>query len=74
MTSTKIIRLKELEKLIGLSKTTIGRLELLGKFPKRIKLTDKLVDWKEKEILEWIIQKPQYLPSKDSEPHLEGKT
>ena len=38
----------------GLSDTTLWRLEKEGKFPKRVKLTNKIVGWYEDEVDAWI--------------------
>ncbi len=50
----KIIRKPATQEKTGLSDTTIWRLENEGKFPKRIKITNKIVGWYEDQIDEWI--------------------
>jgi predicted DNA-binding transcriptional regulator AlpA len=42
----------------GLSRITIYRLELAGKFPKRRKLSENSVAWLEADISEWIDSRP----------------
>lgn len=39
---------------VGLSSTTIWRLEKSGKFPRRVKLGGAAVGWLESEIDQWI--------------------
>lgn len=54
MSEVKILRINDLVNLLGLSKVTIWRMEHRGQFPKRIKLTDRIVGWRESDVLEWI--------------------
>ncbi len=57
---TRIIRINELQGLIGLSKATIWRYVRSGGFPSPIKLNDKLtsphaaVGWRLADVEEWI--------------------
>ncbi len=53
----RIIRKKELLKIVGLSDPTIWRMEGAGTFPKRIKLGGNSVGWNESEIIGWQEQK-----------------
>ena len=51
----KLIRFPEVqEKIGGLSRTTVWRLEQKGLFPKRRKLTSRAVAWDEAEIDAWV--------------------
>ena len=50
----KIIRSKGVQEVIGLSRTTIWRLERKGKFPARVSLTASNVGWRLTEVQEWI--------------------
>ncbi len=50
----RIIRASELAKLLGLSRTTIWRLESDESFPKKIQLTSHSVGWKLSEINAWL--------------------
>tara|TARA_R110001599_G_scaffold9972_5_gene49282 strand:- start:6804 stop:7013 length:210 start_codon:yes stop_codon:yes gene_type:complete len=53
----KTERIKRLPWVIsttGLKRTTLWRKEKEGTFPKRIKLSENAVGWKESEILSWI--------------------
>lgn len=54
MNRTRIIRKRELMARVGLSSTTIWRLEKSGKFPRRVKLGGAAVGWLESEIDQWI--------------------
>jgi len=54
-----IIRTRELVKKIGLSRTTIWRLEKLGLLPQRIRLSDKAVGYDLAEIDEWLEARAQ---------------
>jgi prophage regulatory protein len=52
--SDRFIRLPEVINLTGMSKTTIWRLEKLGKFPMSIKVTTRVTVWKFNEIQAYI--------------------
>jgi prophage regulatory protein len=49
----QIIRKPELLDRIGLSDTTIWRMEKVGKFPKRLQLGGNSVGWFDDEIDDW---------------------
>lgn len=54
MKENRIIRLRELKKLTGLSTTTIWRKERENTFPKRLRIAKRAVGWKHNEINQWI--------------------
>lgn len=52
-----ILRFRGVHALVGLSRSTVDRLEQAGKFPRRVPLTEAAVPrvgWYEDEIEEWI--------------------
>ena len=53
----KIIREQECHELTTISRTTRWRLEKLNKFPKRLKLTNKSIGWREQEVLDWLYER-----------------
>ena len=53
----RIIRASELQKITGLSRTTLWRLENKGDFPRRIKLGAGSVGWRNSEVTQWIEQR-----------------
>lgn len=53
------IRLREVERITGLSKSTVYRLEALGTFPKRVKLSDRASAWKVSEVVQWLAERPR---------------
>jgi prophage regulatory protein len=57
ITDTKVIRFSELQKKIGLSRSTIFRLERDGKFPKHIQLGPKSTGWLMHQVDEWILSR-----------------
>lgn len=61
-----IIRAKELQRLIGLSRTTIWRMERTGSFPRRVRLGINTVGWMEDEILAWLAARPRGMTSQQS--------
>lgn len=57
-THSRLIRLPEVIRLTGLSKSTIYRLERKGLFPPRVKDGQHAVAWREREIIAWIEARP----------------
>jgi prophage regulatory protein len=56
-TSRRFLRIGEVKHITSLSKTTIRRLEIQGKFPKRYKLAEKVAAWDYEEIIKWMEEK-----------------
>lgn len=56
-TGRRVIRKRELLKMIPLSDVTVWRLEKKGEFPKRFTLGGRAVGWFADEIDEWLDQK-----------------
>lgn len=52
---TNIIRLPEVIKRIGLSRSTIYALIGAGQFPRQIELSARAVGWLEGDIASWIV-------------------
>ena len=52
-----IIRLKEVIKRTGLSRSTIYALMSKDQFPKQIQITERCIGWSEDIIHDWILQK-----------------
>ena len=52
--SSILIRFPEVQSMVGLSRTTIWRLERKGKFPARKKLGENSVAWLKEEVEKWI--------------------
>lgn len=50
----RIIRIEEVKKMTGLSRSTIYRLMDKGGFPNRIVLSARSVGWVESEVIEWL--------------------
>ena len=54
----KFLRIRQVMQLTGLSRMTIYRLELAGKFPKRRRLSENSVAWLEADIAAWADSRP----------------
>jgi len=52
-----IIKIKDLPKKVGLSRSSIYRLVRLGQFPTPIKLSERSSGWFESEIDQWLADK-----------------
>ena len=50
----RLIRLPEVISTTGLSRSEIYRLESVGRFPKRVPLSDRMTTWDADEIQEWV--------------------
>ena len=50
----RLLKLKEVISLTGLSKSTIDRKERDNAFPKRVKLGQRWVAWPESKIKAWV--------------------
>lgn len=50
----RILRIKEVIQMTGLSRTTIYGYVKNGEFPKQVQLTKRSVGWKLSEIKNWI--------------------
>ena len=62
----RIYRKKKVRDKTGLSDSTIYRKEKDGKFPKRIKISERLVGWYEDEIERWLNDPMGYKCTKSS--------
>ncbi len=54
----KYLRIRQVMQLTGLSRMTIYRLELAGRFPKRRRLSENSVAWLESDIEAWADSRP----------------
>ena len=50
----KLLKVKEVAQIVGLSRATIYIEVKLGRFPRPRKVASKAVRWREDEILQWI--------------------
>ena len=50
----RILRLEEVTKMVGLSRTTLWRMERKGEFPARIPLSNRSVGWRFVDIDKWL--------------------
>jgi prophage regulatory protein len=55
----QLFRLKDVEQLTGLSKSSVYRLEAVKQFPQRVKLSVRCSAWKSDEILAWMASRPR---------------
>ena len=60
MGKNKILRPNQVVDMLGLSRTTLWRLERKGLFPPRIQLGLRAVGWREADIVAW--QKSREIP------------
>ncbi|WP_125076901.1 AlpA family transcriptional regulator [Pseudoxanthomonas sp. SGT-18] len=65
-TAPRLIRLKEVQRLTGLARSTIYAKMADGTFPKQRKVSPTIAVWSEAEVLAWIANVLQQ--SNDGEP------
>jgi len=58
VTPVKMLKLKEVVELTGLSRATIYRYEGRGKFPARRQMGPNSVRWNSEEVVEWMKSRP----------------
>lgn len=54
-----MMRRRSVERLTGLSKSTLYRLIKKGEFPQPLRMTRKAVRWRREEINEWLSHRPR---------------
>ncbi len=55
----KILRVHDVTRVTGLSRTTLWRLERRGEFPRRLRLSQNSCGWLAKEIEDWLLSRPR---------------
>ena len=67
----KILRVHDVTRVTGLSRTTLWRLERRGEFPRRLRLSQNSCGWLAKEIDDWLLSRPRGMTFGDSDsvPH-----
>lgn len=55
----RILKQPETSRITGLSRSSIYRLEALGQFPLRVKLSESASGWRSDEISQWIDSRPR---------------
>jgi len=53
----RLVRLRELIKLLSISRANVYRLMKIGKFHRSIKLTERTVVWRLSELEAWVQEK-----------------
>ena len=59
-----VIRLPAVQQKTSLSRSTIYRLESVGKFPSRVRLSENSVGWYADEIDNFLADRPRVMPQK----------
>lgn len=58
MKHDRLLRIAEVLEMIGVSAATLWRWEKLGQFPRRVKIGNWSVAWRESEIQQWMRRLP----------------
>lgn len=56
----RLIRFPDLRKMTGLSRSSIYRREVAGRFPQRVQLGGTAVAWRESEVTQWMADPERY--------------
>lgn len=59
MSNDVLLRLPEVKRLSGLSRSTIYRLEAQGDFPARVRLSERATAWRSTEVFSWLAARPR---------------
>jgi len=59
----RLIRLPEVKAMTGASEVSLWRWERNGKFPRRLKISERLVAWRLSEILAWMNERSAARPN-----------
>jgi prophage regulatory protein len=70
----KFLRIRQVMQLTGLSRMTIYRLELSGRFPKRRRLSKNSVAWLESDVQAWAESRPIVHLRAGSRPSIASRT
>ena len=54
-----LLRLPDVQRLTGLSRSSIYRLEGEGAFPRRVRLSERATAWREDELVAWLDARPR---------------
>ena len=54
-----LIRLPEVERRVGLRRSQIRKMEALGRFPRKVRITRGAVAWVESEVSDFIVKRMQ---------------
>lgn len=55
----RMLRLRSVERMTGLSKSTLYRMIKQGRFPAPLRMTRKAVRWRREEVHEWLLHRPR---------------
>ena len=69
----RILRVQEVEEVVGRDSVTIWRDEKAGRFPRRLKIGPRAVGWLQSEIQEWLQNRAAERPVPTDEPEVAAK-
>ncbi len=67
MNNNNILRWQEIQKLTGLSRSTVWRLENQHNFPQRIKISTRTVGWLAAKIEDWVLSRTRITETKQGD-------
>jgi prophage regulatory protein len=63
-----LLRLREVQRISGLSRSSIYRMEAAGNFPARVQLSERAIAWRADEIHAWIAARPRVAATNSTPP------
>src|SRR5258708_4297379 len=58
-----MLRWPQLREMVNLSRSTVWRLERIGRFPQRIKIGWRAVAWRLRDVVRWIVERNSHVDS-----------
>jgi len=58
-TSSRLLRIRDVLAIIGVSRASLYRLLQSGQFPRPVKISERAIAWREQEIAEWVETRPR---------------
>jgi len=55
----RILRMPDVEAIVGVNMRTILRMEAKGIFPKRIQITQRAIGWRESAVMAWLEEREE---------------
>lgn len=55
----QLLRVRDLVRLTGLSRATLNRLVRSGNFPHAVQITQRVVAWRKRDVVNWLESRPK---------------
>ena len=69
----RLLRLRDVQAIVGLSRSTIYEMMQKGLFPRQVLLGRRAVAWWESEVNEWVASRPRTTQGSEQGPAKRGR-